>query len=88
MTSWLSPYGIVTAVPGLFDVLNVIFNGHIASGGGMDSLRTGIDGISQATPLDIFKTSLHVGHTVEQVIQYSIYSDMLVGIGWQWVSLA
>jgi electron transport complex protein RnfD len=28
----------------------------------MNSLRLGIDGISQATPLDTFKTSLHAGH--------------------------
>lgn len=54
----------------------------------MNSLRMGIDGISQATPLDTFKTSLHAGRTVEQVMQYPIYSGMLAGAGWQWVNLA
>lgn len=54
----------------------------------MNTLRMGIDGISQATPLDTFKTSLHAGHTVEQVMQYPIYSGMLAGAGWQWVNLA
>lgn len=54
----------------------------------MNTLRMGIDGISQATPLDTFKTSLHAGRTVEQVMQYPIYSGMLAGAGWQWVNLA
>lgn len=33
----------------------MIFTGHTASGGDMTLLRIGIDGISQATPLDTFK---------------------------------
>ena len=88
MTSWLPPQEIAATVPGFFDALNVIFNGHTASGGDMNSLRMGIDGISQATPLDTFKTTLHAGRTVEQVMQYPIYSGVLAGAGWQWVNLA
>jgi electron transport complex protein RnfD len=88
MTSWLPPQEIAATVPGFFDALNVIFNGHTASGSDMNSLRMGIDGISQATPLDTFKTSLHAGRTVEQVMQYPIYSGVLAGAGWQWVNLA
>lgn len=88
MTSWLPPQEIAATVPGFFDALNVIFNGHTASGGDMNSLRMGIDGISQATPLDTFKTSLHAGRTVEQVMHYPIYSGVLAGAGWQWVNLA
>ncbi|WP_410750559.1 electron transport complex subunit RsxD [Citrobacter sp. U14242] len=88
MTSWLPPHEIAATSPGFFDALNVIFTGHTAVGGDMNTLRIGIDGISQATPLDTFKTSLHAGHTVEQVMQYPIYSGMLAGAGWQWVNLA
>ena len=88
MTSWLPPHEIAATVPGFFDALNVIFSGHTVSGGDMNTLRMGIDGISQATPLDTFKTSLHAGHTVEQVMQYPIYSGVLAGAGWQWVNLA
>ncbi|STM15869.1 electron transport complex protein [Escherichia coli] len=54
----------------------------------MNTLRLGIDGISQATPLDTFKTSVRAGHSVEQIMQYPIYSGMLAGVGWQWVNLA
>lgn len=60
MTSWLPPHEIAAQVPGLSDALQVIFTGHTASGSNMDNLRMGIDGISQATPLDTFKTSLHM----------------------------
>ncbi|MDW2643601.1 electron transport complex subunit RsxD [Citrobacter sp. HN-141] len=88
MTSWLPPHEIAATVPGFFDALNVIFTGHTAGGGDMNTLRMGIDGISQATPLDTFKTSLHAGRTVEQVMQSPIYSGMLAGAGWQWVNLA
>lgn len=88
MTSWLPPHEIAATVPGFFDALNVILSGHTVSGGDMNTLRMGIDGISRATPLDTFKTSLHAGHTVEQVMQYPIYSGVLAGAGWQWVNLA
>lgn len=88
MTSWLPPQDIAATAPGLVDALQIIFTGHTASGGDMNTLRMGIDGISQATPLDTFKTSLHAGHSVEQIMQYPIYNGMFAGAGWQWVNLA
>lgn len=86
MTNWLpmklqQPYRMA-------DALQVIFTGHTTSGGDMSTLRMGIDGISQATPLDTLKTSLHSGRSVEQIMQYPIFSGMLAGAGWQWVNLA
>lgn len=66
----------------------MIFTGHTATGGDMNSLRIGIDGISQATPLDTFKTSLHAGHPVSEILQYPIYGGELAGLGWQWVNVA
>lgn len=88
MTSWLPPHEIAVNIPGFIDAIQVIFSGHTASGGDMNTLRLGIDGISQATPLDTFKTSVRAGHSVEQIMQYPIYSGMLAGAGWQWVNLA
>lgn len=88
MTSWLPPHDIAANVPGLIDALQVIFTGHTSGGGDMTTLRLGIDGVSQATPLDTFKTSLHAGHSVEQILQASIYHGALAGVGWQWVNLA
>lgn len=88
MTNWLPPYEIAATVPGMADALQVIFTGYTTSGGDMSTLRMGIDGISQATPLDTLKTSLHSGRSVEQIMQYPIFSGMLAGAGWQWVNLA
>ena len=88
MTSWLPPHEIAVNIPGFIDAIQVIFSGHTASGGDMNTLRLGIDGISQATPLDTFKTSVRAGHSVEQIMQYPIYSGILAGVGWQWVNLA
>jgi electron transport complex protein RnfD len=87
MTSWLPPFEIAKTVPGLMDAVQIIFTGHAATGHTMDSLRMGIDGISQATPLDTFKTSLHAGHPVDEILKSSIYSGVLAGAGWQWVNL-
>ncbi len=88
MTSWLPPHDIAATVPGFMDALQVIFTGHTASGADMNALRMGVDGVSQATPLDTFKTSLRAGHSVEQIMQSAIYSGVLAGAGWQWVNLA
>lgn len=88
MTSWLPPHEIAVNIPGFIDTIQVIFSGHTTSGGDMNTLRLGIDGISQATPLDTFKTSVRAGHSVEEIMQYPIYSGILAGAGWQWVNLA
>lgn len=87
MTSWLPPFEIARTVPGLSDAVQIIFSGHAAAGQTMDSLRMGIDGVSQATPLDTFKTSLHAGHPAAEIMQYPIYGGVLAGLGWQWVNI-
>jgi electron transport complex protein RnfD len=88
MTSWLPPQEIAANTPGLMDTLQIIFSGHTAAGADINTLRLGIDGISQATPLDTFKTSLHAGHSVSDILHSSIYRGTLAGIGWQWVNVA
>ncbi|KFD21173.1 MAG: electron transport complex subunit RsxD [Yokenella regensburgei] len=88
MTSWLPPHEIASSTPSLLDAVQIIFTGHAASGHDMTSLRMGIDGISQATPLDTFKTSLHAGQNVEHILKLPIFGGALAGIGWQWVNVA
>ncbi|KNC09453.1 electron transporter RnfD [Klebsiella sp. RIT-PI-d] len=88
MTSWLPPHDIAARAPGMMDVLKVIFSGQTSAGYNMNALRLGIDGISQATPLDTFKTSLHAGQDVAQIMQSAIYQNALAGIGWQEVNIA
>ncbi|WP_436892577.1 electron transport complex subunit RsxD [Siccibacter turicensis] len=88
MTSWLPPQEIAATAPGFMDTLAVIFIGHTATGLNADTLRAGIDGISQATPLDTFKTGLRAGHSVDAVMEMPIYRGVLAGVGWQWVNVA
>ena len=88
MTSWLPPREIAAAAPDLMDTVRLIFSGHAAGGADIAALRMGVDGVSQATPLDTFKTSLHAGHSVNDIMQSAIYRGALAGVGWQWVNLA
>ena len=88
MTTWLPPQEIAAHAPGFADALNVIFSGHTAGGLSSDALRLGVDGVSQATPLDTFKTGLRAGSTAQALMDAPIFGGMLAGIGWQWVNLA
>lgn len=87
MTSWLPPQEIAASAPGLADTLRVIFTGHTGSGLTADALRAGVDGVSQATPLDSFKTGLRAGQNVDDVMGLPIFGGALAGIGWQWVNV-
>ncbi|AHG22408.1 electron transporter RnfD [Chania multitudinisentens RB-25] len=87
MTSWLPPEELRAVTLSLQDTLLSIFSGHTTQGATIHQLQLGIDGISQATPLDGFKTGLRSGHSVEQVLQQPLFSGGFAGLGWQWVNL-
>jgi len=87
MTSWLPPEELRATALTLPDTLLAIFSGHTAQGATLHELQIGVDGISQATPLDGFKTGLRSGHSVEQVLQQPLFGGTLAGIGWQWINL-
>lgn len=87
MTSWLPPDSLQGITPNLSDTLSMIFHFHTLDGHTMQQLQVGIDGVSQATPLDTFKTGLRAGHSAEQLLAQPIYSGVLAGLGWQWVNV-
>lgn len=87
MTSWLPPETLQSITPGFIDSLSMIFHGHTLDGHTMQQLQVGVDGISQATPLDNFKTGLRAGHSAEQLLAQPIYSGVIAGVGWQWVNM-
>lgn len=87
MTSWLPPESLQSVTPGLVDSLSMIFTSHTHSGLGMQALQMGIDGVSQATPLDGFKTGLRAGHSAEQLLAQPIFHGILAGQGWQWINV-
>ncbi len=88
MTSWLPPTALQMAPLTVVDALHVIFTGQTDAGLHIQGLMQNIDGITQATPLDGFKTGLRAGETPAQVLQHPIFAESLAGVGWQWVNLA
>ncbi|WP_147197446.1 electron transport complex subunit RsxD [Pantoea sp. MBD-2R] len=87
MTSWLPPDALQAVTPGFADTLSMIFHGLTLDGHTMQQLQIGVDGVSQATPLDTFKTGLRAGHSAEQLLAEPIYSGVIAGLGWQWVNI-
>ncbi|MFD0708312.1 electron transport complex subunit RsxD [Photorhabdus akhurstii] len=87
MTSWLPPMDLLTTQITPLDCLMVIFTGHTPDGTTLQQLQQGFDGISQATPLDSFKTGL-LTHNIDDVLRQPILQGSLAGIGWQWVNIA
>lgn len=85
MTSWLPPLPLQGTSVGFYDSLLTIFTGYTHSGENIHQLQVGYDGISQATPLDTFKTSLR-SQPADQILQQPIFGGVLAGLGWQWVN--
>lgn len=86
MTSWLPPLPLQGTPVGFYDSLLTIFTGYTHSGADIHQLQIGFDGVSQATPLDSFKTALR-SQPAAQILQQPIFSGALAGVGWQWVNL-
>ncbi|MFE8154241.1 electron transport complex subunit RsxD [Brenneria goodwinii] len=87
MTSWLPPAALQSIPLGFYDTLLTIATGHTPSGHSVQQLMQTVDGISQATPLDTFKTALRSGQYPQQILQQPLFSGALAGVGWQWVNI-
>ncbi|MGR5298124.1 electron transport complex subunit RsxD [Vibrio mediterranei] len=87
MTSWITPHSLSSEPVTFTDAFSLIFSGFDADGYSLQQIRTGIDGITMATPLDAFKTGIKNGNTIAEVVQQPIFGG-LAGIGWEWVNLA
>ncbi|EGU46627.1 electron transport complex protein RnfD [Vibrio orientalis CIP 102891 = ATCC 33934] len=87
MTSWISPQELQATPVSSGDALSLIFTGFNLEGLSLQQIRTGIDGITMATPLDAFKTALTAGNTASEALTQPQFGG-LAGIGWEWVNLA
>ena len=87
MTSWMSPTQLAPESVSFSDSFSLIFTGFSVDGLSLQQIRTGIDGITMATPLDAIKTSIKAGHSMTQAINQPQFSH-LAGIGWEWVNIA
>lgn len=87
MTTWLPPNALQHHHVDFSDTLLTIFTGHSSQGLTAYQLQMNVDGITQATPLDAFKTGLRSGHSAEQVLAEPLFGGLLAGLGWQWINL-
>lgn len=87
MTSWLAPHQLAPESVSFVDSLSLIFTGFNQDGLSLQQIRTGIDGMTMATPLDALKTALHAGNSLSQALSLPPFNG-LAGIGWDWVNLA
>ncbi|WP_261817004.1 electron transport complex subunit RsxD [Vibrio gallicus] len=86
MTSWITPNEISPIAVSAPDALSLIFSGFNIDGLSLQQIRTGVDGITMATPLDTVKIGLSQGMTLSEITQSSIFSG-LAGLGWEWVNV-
>jgi electron transport complex protein RnfD len=87
MTNW-SPAASIAHYPQSFlDALYVIFIGFSSDGYSILQLRSDVDGVTMATPLDHVKTNLTLGYTFSESITGAMF-DNDIGIGWFWVNCA
>ncbi|RUO78817.1 electron transport complex subunit RsxD [Idiomarina tyrosinivorans] len=87
MTSWLPPATLSDNDLSLWQTLHVIVFEYTPSGFSVEQLRTGIDGVTMATPLDTVKTGLTQGYTLSELTAKSVFQG-IAGVGWQWVNVA
>lgn len=87
MTSWVTPEALAHVHLHFDDCVKLFFTGFNFDGLSLQQVRSGIDGITMATPLDAFKTSIKAGHTANEIMQQPTFAG-LAGVGWQWVNIA
>ncbi|MFV0577007.1 MAG: electron transport complex subunit RsxD [Vibrio sp.] len=86
MTSWMTPESITNVHIHFSDSIRLFFTGFDNDGLSLQQVRAGVDGITMATPLDTFKTSIRAGHTASEIMQQPTFAG-LAGVGWQWVNI-
>ncbi len=85
MTLWQPPLTLVAVDLNFTNTLTTILTGFTVEGYSVEQVRTSIDGITMATPLDTLKTNTGLGLTVLESIKSPIFGENLA-LGWEWVN--
>jgi electron transport complex protein RnfD len=85
MTLWQPPLTLVAVDLNFTNTLTTILTGFTVEGYSVEQIRTSIDGITMATPLDTLKTNTSLGLTVLESIQSPVFGDNFA-LGWEWVN--
>lgn len=79
MTQWGLPQGVAAQSLSFVDSAVYVFNGHLPAG-------VAWDGLSGATPLNVYKTEAAQGAAWDGIAQHAVFGS-LAGVGWEWVAL-
>ena len=79
MTQWGLPAGVAAHSLDLMQSAGFVFTGALPAG-------VAWDGLSGATPLNVYKTELGQGADWQGIAQHSVFSGV-AGVGWEWVAL-
>ncbi|MGD9887732.1 MAG: electron transport complex subunit RsxD [Halothiobacillaceae bacterium] len=79
MTQWGLPVGVAAHSLDLLQSAGFVFTGALPAG-------VAWDGLSGATPLNVYKTELGQGADWQGIAQHSVFSGW-AGVGWEWVAL-
>ena len=85
MTTWLPPFSLVPIELDFTNTLAVIFTGFTVDGFSVEQLRTSIDGVTMATPLDTLKTNTELGLTVLEASKAPVFGEHFA-LGWEWIN--
>ncbi|AWB67866.1 electron transport complex subunit RsxD [Saccharobesus litoralis] len=87
MTGWIPPTDLITIPLSFSDYVSVVFSGYTAQGYSLEQIRSGIDGVTMATPLESVRNGLNQGLTYQEIIKQDVFSNGL-GQGWFAVNIA
>ena len=85
MTLWQPPLSLVAVDLNFTNTLYTILTGFSVEGYSVEQIRTSIDGLTMATPLDTLKTNTGLGLTVFESIKNPIFGDNFA-LGWEWIN--
>jgi len=85
MTLWQPPLSLLVVDLNFTNTLTTILTGFTPEGYSVEQIRTSIDGITMATPLDTLKTNVGLGFTVLESIESPVFGDNYA-FGWEWVN--
>lgn len=87
MTAWLPIQSMQAFQVPFNDIVSLIFTGFNVDGYDVTQIRTAIDGVTLATPLETIRNAIHIGNTITETQTTPLFSaDSLQGS--QWVNLA
>jgi len=79
MTQWGLPQGVAAQTLSFVDSAIYVFSGHLPMG-------VAWDGLSGATPLNVYKTEAAQGAAWDGIAQHAVFGG-LAAVGWEWVAL-